>query len=45
MKTKHIRMIILAAAVAMIAAGVSNGGLNDTLNKGVHICLECIGIG
>ena len=32
------RFMILGAAVA-------NGGFRDTLNKGIRVCLECVGIG
>ena len=37
--------MILGVAVAMIAVGVANGGFRDTLNKGIRVCLECVGIG
>ena len=43
MKTK--RFIILGAAVILIAVGITNGGFRDTLNKGIRVCLECVGIG
>ena len=38
------RFMILGVAVAMIAVGVATGGLRDTLNKGIMVCLECVGI-
>ena len=44
-KMKIKRFMILGAAVAMIAVGVANGGFRDTLNKGIRVCLECVGIG
>ncbi|MCD8036803.1 MAG: hypothetical protein LUE88_05380 [Clostridiales bacterium] len=45
MKAKYIRITLIAAAVVLIAAGVLNGGSADVFNKGVRVCLECIGIG
>ena len=42
---KRIRVVLISAAVVLIAAGVFNGGLYDTLSKGIRICMECIGIG
>ena len=36
---------LLAAAVALIALGVWNGGAADVLAKAVRICSECIGLG
>ena len=40
-----IRVIIAAAAVALIALGVMNGGMFDVLVKAINICTECIGLG
>ena len=42
---RRIRTVLIAAAVVMITAGTMNGGFTDTLNKGIRVCLECIGIG
>ena len=39
------RCILLAAAAALIALGVLNGGMRDVLVKAVNICTECIGLG
>ena len=40
-----ISVIILAAAVVMIIAGIIDGGARDVMVKAVMICMECIGIG
>ena len=40
-----LRAVLLAAAVCLIAAGVSNGGAQDVFVKAVRICTECIGLG
>ncbi len=39
------RAILLIAALALIAAGVLNGGMYDVLVKAINICTECIGLG
>ncbi len=40
-----LRAVLYAAAIALVAAGVVNGGLWDVLVKAVNICTECIGLG
>ena len=40
-----VRGAVLAAAVALIAAGVANGGMHDVFVKAINICTECIGLG
>ena len=40
-----VRIILLAAAGAMIAAGVVNGSMRDVLVKAVNLCTECVGLG
>ena len=40
-----IRVVIAAAAVALIVLGVMNGGMFDVLVKAINICTECIGLG
>lgn len=42
---KPLQIILIAAAVAMIVAGVLNGSMRDVWGKAIEICLECIGIG
>lgn len=37
--------IVLGIAVALIVAGILNGGLMDVLEKAKKICMECIGLG
>ena len=39
------RCLLLAAAIALIAMGVLNGGMRDVLVKAINICTECIGLG
>ena len=40
-----VRGALLAAAAVLIALGVLNGGMRDTLVKAINICTECIGLG
>lgn len=40
-----LRIVLLIAAVAMIIAGIFNGGVQDVLQKAIKICTECIGLG
>ena len=42
---KAIRIVLLAASIALIAAGIMNGGMRDVLIKAINICTECIGLG
>lgn len=43
MKKAHI--VLYAAALLLIAAGILNGGMRDVLIKAINICTECIGLG
>ena len=40
-----IRLIVAAAALIMIIAGICNGGLKDVLVKAINLCTECVGLG
>ena len=40
-----LRITILAAAAALIVAGIFTQGFADVRGKAIMICLECIGIG
>lgn len=40
-----IRLVLVAAAAALIVAGILNGGMGDVLIKAIKICTECIGLG
>ncbi len=44
-KNRLIRIIILTAAIALLAAGIADDGSTDIMNKAVMICMECIGLG
>ncbi len=44
-RDKLIRICLLCAAVALIAIGLAQGEALTVLEKGIRICLECIGIG
>jgi len=38
-------LICLAAAAALIAAGILLNQNSDVLTKAIRVCLECIGVG
>ena len=40
-----VRVAVLLAAIAMIIAGVQNGGMRDVFIKAVNLCTECVGLG
>ncbi len=40
-----LRLGALAAALALIGAGLAHGDPGSVMQKAVNICLECIGIG
>ncbi len=40
-----IRAALIVVALALIVAGILNGGLRDVLYKAINICTECIGLG
>ncbi|MBO4845565.1 MAG: thioredoxin [Lachnospiraceae bacterium] len=44
-KTTVIRIVVLIAALALLVAGIIDGGFSDVMNKATRICYECIGIG
>ena len=39
------RYLLLAASLALIAAGIYSGENGEVLRKAATICLECIGVG
>ena len=41
---KWITIAVLAAAVCMIAAGITNGEAVVVLTKATSICMQCIGL-
>ncbi len=40
-----IRWLLAAAAIVLIILGIAGGEPAAVLDKAIHICLECIGIG
>jgi len=38
-------VLIFAVSIAMIIAGIKSGELTEIKQKGIIICLECIGLG
>ncbi len=44
-KNNSKSLIVLAAAIALLAAGIALGQYSQVLGKAIRICLECIGIG
>lgn len=40
-----VRILLLICAAALLVLGVSHGQYEETLQKAIMICLECVGIG
>lgn len=45
MRLCKAQLLLLAAAVVMIGAGILRGEAATVLNKGINLCLECVSIG
>ncbi|MBO4425725.1 MAG: thioredoxin [Clostridiales bacterium] len=44
-KRRIVGIVILAAGITLIAAGVFRGELDVILRKAAVVCMECIGLG
>ncbi|EHL17062.1 hypothetical protein HMPREF9630_01745 [Peptoanaerobacter stomatis] len=44
-KKKAVPYILIILAIILMVVGINRGDLKGVLNKSVHICMECIGIG
>ncbi len=42
---RTLQLVCLAAAAALIVAGILNGSALDVLVKAITICTECVGLG
>lgn len=40
-----IRLVLVAAGIALFIVGIFNGGMADVLTKAINICTQCIGLG
>lgn len=45
LKQNWVTVVVLLTAVALVALGISTEEPFDVLQKAIHICLECIGVG
>lgn len=44
-RSRGYSLVLIAAAVCMILAGLARGEAGAVMMKAVQVCLECIGVG
>ena len=45
MKSRWLPLLLMAAALALVGAGVAMGQPAQVMTKAVRICMECVGLG
>lgn len=45
MKSKTKSLVVLILALSLISFGAFRGEVSVVLDKGISLCLECVGIG
>lgn len=45
MRTRKVTVCVLLASFLLIGIGVYQDEVATVLNKGINLCLECVGIG
>lgn len=45
LKSRALSVVIVFISIAMIYYGYTNGEAKVVLEKGIRICMECVGIG
>ena len=45
MRLRKLPLFFFVLSLMMVAAGIWRGELATVLNKGINLCLECVGIG